>query len=825
MRRGSRNAQDAVTAMTINPDAPNPGAPNPEASGRPGGEAEAGTMAHAVATIRPHFDAAAYARAYRDLNGSPDELLRHFCSQGWKEGRNPHDGFDTMSYLLAHRDVAAAGDNPFYHYVQFGRREDRTVATASWPADAAQRLLGWDPGDWVALLRPAVDGPFYAGKLDPSFDGSFDLAAHFAYRGWLEERDPNPGFDVRAALAARPELRQARLNPLVAQVIAQMAGLPPLHETSARGGGEAALRSTRFPHGALPGTAAGLAELRRSVAFQASSPPSHDDPVEATVAGQLDRGFYLGMHDDIRCAGIDPVRHYCDHGWVEGRDPAAWFDTRYYLAANRDVAEHGLNPFWHYLTYGRSEGRNPARPGGARRRTIEDAADPDTITDAYAKPEHTGRLTRVRLAALLRPAAEAAAGLVVSVGHDCYIQVTGGIQLFIADEQAKFARQNLAYLNVSPAAPLLRIADPGVAGLLLNLVLDGRLIGAASGSDLAAVLRRIPPRPDEQRLFIVHCLFGHGIADLVALHQASLAARAVFWVHDYSSVCVGYTLLRNDAAFCHAPPLGSMACRVCVHGNRRKTHAGQVRELFQAVPFHVAAPSDAALSLWLAHADLPHTTAQAHPHCTLEAEAGEAEQALAPARPAGAPVRVAFIGYPRPQKGWPLWRELISRTCHTGAYRFFHLGSAEAIRDLPGMQCHQVSTSPEQPDAMIQALAALEIDLVAALSPWPETFSYAAYEALAGGTDLVCLADSGNIAATVLRLGRGVVAADEAGLVDFFESLRAAEYVRLCREQGTRRSRLAYQGTTASLAFDGLDRATAAQSGTSSPRRTAGSRT
>ncbi len=567
--------------------------------------------------------------------------------------------------------------------------------------------------------------------------------------------------------------------------------------TTAATGDAGALRSTRFPLDVLFGTQTPRADLPQPGAAQAGLASSYDDPVEATVAGQLDAGFYLGMYDDIRRAGIDPVSHYCSHGWAEGRDPAAWFDTRHYLDANRDVAEHGVNPFWHYLAHGRSEGRAPSRPGGTRRQTIEAAVDPDVITAAYARPEQAVTLTRVRLAALLRPAAEAACGLVISAGHDCYIRVTGGIQLFIADEQAKFARQNLAYLNVSPFVPLLRLADPDAADLPLNLVLNGRFIGVANGGDLAAVLRRMPPRPGEPRWFVLHCLLGHSIADLVALHRASLAARAVFWVHDYSSVCVGYTLLRNDAAFCHAPPPGSMACRVCIHGSRREAHAGQVSHLFQAVPFHVAAPSQAALSLWLAHAGLPFATAQAHSHCTLQAD-----PAPALARPVGVPVRVAFIGYPRPQKGWPLWRELIARTCHTGAYRFFHLGSAEAVRDLPGMSCHQVSTSPERPDAMTQALAELEIDLVAALSPWPETFSYAAFESLAAGADLVCLADSGNVAAAVLQLGRGVVAGSEATLVEFFESGQAVEYVRLCREQGTGRGRLAHEGTTASLALD-----------------------
>ncbi len=64
---------------------------------------------------------------------------------------------------------------------------------------------------------------------------------------------------------------------------------------------------------------------------------------------------------------------------------------------------------------------------------------------------------------------------------------------------------------------------------------------------------------------------------------------------------------------------------------------------------------------------------------------------------------------------------------------------------------------------------------------------------------MVCLADSGNIAAAVLRQRRGIVAADQASLFALFESLRAAEYVRLCREQGTAPGELVRDGTSATL--------------------------
>jgi hypothetical protein len=46
---------------------------------------------------------------------------------------------------------------------------------------------------------------------------------------------------------------------------------------------------------------------------------------------------------------VNPLAHYEQFGWKEGRDPSAHFDTTGYLAANPDVAAAGVNPLDHYL--------------------------------------------------------------------------------------------------------------------------------------------------------------------------------------------------------------------------------------------------------------------------------------------------------------------------------------------------------------------------------------------------------------------------------------------------------------------------------------------
>jgi len=75
------------------------------------------------------------------------------------------------------------------------------------------------------------------------------------------------------------------------------------------------------------------------------------------ISVHFDREYYLSRYPDVRNSGIDPVRHYIEHGHLELRNPSAEFDTAFYLAQNPDVAESSINPFLHFIEHGRGEGR------------------------------------------------------------------------------------------------------------------------------------------------------------------------------------------------------------------------------------------------------------------------------------------------------------------------------------------------------------------------------------------------------------------------------------------------------------------------------------
>jgi glycosyltransferase involved in cell wall biosynthesis/1,4-dihydroxy-2-naphthoate octaprenyltransferase len=69
----------------------------------------------------------------------------------------------------------------------------------------------------------------------------------------------------------------------------------------------------------------------------------------ANSDGGVDRTWYLQTYPDVAAAGVDPVEHYLQEGWREGRDPRPDFSTSGYLDANKDSEG---NPLVHYLRHG-----------------------------------------------------------------------------------------------------------------------------------------------------------------------------------------------------------------------------------------------------------------------------------------------------------------------------------------------------------------------------------------------------------------------------------------------------------------------------------------
>lgn len=71
----------------------------------------------------------------------------------------------------------------------------------------------------------------------------------------------------------------------------------------------------------------------------------------------FDPVYYLKSYPDVRLADLDPLKHYLNVGWKEGRNPSSTFNTLHYLEKYADVRATGINPLIHFIRFGKNEGR------------------------------------------------------------------------------------------------------------------------------------------------------------------------------------------------------------------------------------------------------------------------------------------------------------------------------------------------------------------------------------------------------------------------------------------------------------------------------------
>jgi glycosyltransferase involved in cell wall biosynthesis len=369
---------------------------------------------------------------------------------------------------------------------------------------------------------------------------------------------------------------------------------------------------------------------------------------------------------------------------------------------------------------------------------------------------------------------------VLCLSHDNYATNTGGLQYCVRREETHFTDLGVDYLNLHPFQALPRLAhideDPDP---FVEMVLNGATLGCARMSSVIHAIGRMAARGDSFYVVAHHLLGFHPeqVGDLVA---AALSPRLLFWLHDYFSICPGYTLQRNNQSYCGAPSMDSNACNLCLYGAERPAHLDRLRKLFESVDVDVVSPSEFTLSFWKQHSALPVRSTCISPHVALDWL-----PRLYPVRddPPEA-VTVGYLGYHIPHKGWPVFERLAKALEADSGFRFVSLG-ADAPSDR-SIGWTEVVSKRDNEDAMAGALAASKVDLVIHWPNWPETFSFTTYESLIGGAFVLTNPISGNIAATVERTGLGAVLADEQALLDFFSSGAAR---KLADEARLRRSR------------------------------------
>ena len=690
-------------------------------------EAELASQSEAVAK---DFDLSFYAGRYPDVTG---DLLRHYMSIGWKEGADPAPWFSTAFYVEANPDVVEAGLNPFYHYVQHGRAEGRPIAPAS-PLDNGR---SWE----IEAIRRGMDEAFYAQQLRAANIElrGMEPAIHYWREGASLGLDPAKDFSTSHYLASHADVAATRVNPFAHY----------LEEGRKEG------RSAAAPQ---------APSVEQEEAPKTSKRPAKDHD-RSLIGSAFDAEYYLAANADVAEAGVDPLDHFMTSGWREGRNPNLWFSVTHYLDFYPDIASAGINPFLHYLMAGKSEGRLPRHDLGFRYDIIASLQPLEqriAEARAWSKPPRPSPVEKLRKA-LDRLRRLETKGLYLSASHDDFTANVGGVQLVLMRESVAVDELGFDHLHLFPVS-VIPVAEMEVRDPVLGVVLNRERLGYFRSTDVEKALACIAPRLRSSP-FAIHSLIRHNSEVLVRLLKAAGCNSGWYWVHDYSSICTGYTLLRNDVEFCGAPEPTSTACSLCVYGSQRVKQMQAHELLFNELDLTVLAPSESALDVWKAGVSVS-APARVHEHLSFRLE--KKVSAVKKAKLSSGPLRIAYVGQSVSHKGWLAFKDLALKFGKDPRYEFHHVGK-DPTPGVP-VKFTEVAVRPDDLDKMVRTLRDLEIDVAFLWSLWPETFCIAAAEALQAGAAVFTFKDSGNVAAIVRKTGFGEVFGSEAELERLFET-------------------------------------------------------
>lgn len=175
----------------------------------------------------------------------------------------------------------------------------------------------------VEVARQNFDEAFYLAQCPDAAKSGSSAFKHFMKTGWRQGLDPAPWFSVNAYLNAYPDIRKADINPFVHYLTQGKKEQRPLPGATDRPAGHLAQ--------ADEGQDAARARIESS--------------------GYFDASYYSALKPPLP-PGSDPLQHFMERGWRDGRRPSLLFDIEEF---DRQMGEHrneAVNPILDLLDSG-----------------------------------------------------------------------------------------------------------------------------------------------------------------------------------------------------------------------------------------------------------------------------------------------------------------------------------------------------------------------------------------------------------------------------------------------------------------------------------------
>jgi hypothetical protein len=667
--------------------------------------------------------------------------------------------------------------------------------------------MSWSYEAFVIAIQDSCffSSEFYLNSNPDVAQAGVDPSWHYFHYGWKENRNPSALFDMQRYLAENPDVKSAGLEPLFHFLVYGRSEGRAIHRIDATSINQSSDHNTPIPDEVLHNTsdpdigsqeidvADNEDEKKAQSSAQSSntvaSIPTPDlteaaklklrldlvrSPTKeqiAAVASHFSVEFYLENYPDIGSAGVDPLKHYMLQGWRELRDPSPYFSTLYYIKNSPDVIDARLNPFYHFVASGRLEGRLAKSPNGFRHAILGNLKSVDEkIAEARLHFSRPALSSIAKFDEWFDKNITLPNRLILSFSHDNFMANIGGVQILMRRELFLLKQEGFSQISFFPALALAHL-NPLSDNFFVGVLLDGEFAGYFKAEDIQQSIIKRKIGHEFGARFIIHNLLGQNMDFVESVLLSCGCQSGYFWVHDYASIYNNWNLLINDVKFRGVPRKDRPDFDLCEYARWAFDQPKEIGRIFRSFKTTVISPSQTALDLWLEAGLHVPDKVYVVPHCTLMKNNRNKITAT------NSHTKVAFVGHAASHKGWPIFTEISDRARDRAHLSFFHFG----LGGSAGMNFTRVTVQPE-PDGttnMIKALSDAEIDIAVIPSICPETFGLVAYEAVAAGAKVLCLKDSGNVAAFIQETGLGRVMASEAELIKLFESDTISELTEL----------------------------------------------
>lgn len=209
----------------------------------------------------------------------------------------------------------------------------------------------------------------YKDVADPS---NIDPVRHYLRRGAMEGRNPHPMFNTKWYCEQNPDVKANNINPLVHFILyGWKEGRNPsadckISEVVLPSGKEDLSLNKIFdlffekPHRSTYKKITNAEYYNRKSDHHNNSVETNAEEIIIKSSRLFDESWYLNKYPDLRNKkGLNPIKHFLEHGAFEGRNPNALFETAWYLSEYPDVWMAGINPLTDYVLKGFCSKRNP----------------------------------------------------------------------------------------------------------------------------------------------------------------------------------------------------------------------------------------------------------------------------------------------------------------------------------------------------------------------------------------------------------------------------------------------------------------------------------